>query len=62
MSENNGSTNMKWLVIGVASFLLVVNVIASLFNPETDTKSAYFLFGTVVSLVFGASIVNQYRK
>lgn len=60
MSDNK--TSMQWVVIVIASFLLVMNVIVSYFNPEIDNKSAYFLFGTVVSLVFGASIVNQYKK
>lgn len=62
MHDQNGRDKMQWAVIGISGFVLLVTVIAAIFNPQIESASAYFLFGTVCSLVFGAAVFNKIKK
>jgi hypothetical protein len=52
---------MEWAVLGVATVILIFSVIVNYFNPDRDVKAAYYLFATIASLVFGATIINKFK-
>jgi hypothetical protein len=53
-------SSMRWAVLIVAAVLLVLTVFVSFFK-DIDTAPAYWLFGSMAALVFGASIYNSFR-
>jgi hypothetical protein len=53
-------SSMRWAVLIVSAALLTLTVITSFFK-HVNTASAYWLFGSVAALVFGASIYNSFR-
>jgi len=53
---------MQWAIIAVASFVLLATCLTALFKEDVDTTGAFYLFGSVASLVLGGAIINRIKK
>lgn len=50
---------MQWFIITIATFVLILMVIASLFKENSDLNEVFLFFGSISALVLGAGIYNK---
>jgi len=53
---------MKWYMLIVATIVLGLLVIASLFGKYDDLNEVFIFFGSICALVLGAGIYSNLKK
>jgi hypothetical protein len=63
MAYTNGKSQaMKWVVLGVSSFLLVVSTLIRTMQGQEADDGLCWVFISVGGLIFGAKIVEYFKK